>query len=130
MKYSNEMLKAHEETLEAYEKAIAFVENKENSLDDVRNYVKGFVTRSFSDCRYCCAAYSIPLGVVCISHPPNCEECLLGSDSPSCTKDTYFPIFNMSENPNNYARYEIRNILIERHGFLALQAEYNLGRKE
>jgi len=129
MKFSKKMMIAHAKTLGAYEKLIGILENEgvsdHNKRDAVGKFYKG-------ECNYC-MVFSSP------DMPPRCESCILTTRknvqyecvSGLVALKTRNDAWDCYVFHNNYTIKEMTERFIERHGWLALQAEYNLtDRKE
>ena len=118
--YSKEMHKAHEKSLQAYERMIAFAQDKNNSLERVRGKALRFYRE---DCRYCTAVND------------RCQSCLLGSGDRSgfslaCTEGIMQSSHRECDDAGLLSEYLNKEEIAERFqvrlDHLVIKAEMNL----
>lgn len=116
MKYSPQMLEAHEKTLWAYSDLVEFVADEGTTYGAAYNALVMFYT---IDCNYCKTGL--------------CRECVLSGYFPTqqCINGVMLDSYLKGSNLSRFkTRQQIINALTKRFDALVLQAEFNLSKED
>ena len=126
MKYSKEMMEAHEKSIKSYERMIHFARDTKNPLSLVRDRALNFYQEG---CNYCRAVSKMRVG---------CGDCILKTsvkigDGTDCSDggmgESYGAARPYGPAPDDKDRKRIVKEFTARLDALVLQAEFNLSEK-